>query len=150
MEASRVRKSVGCETTFPYDLTSFDAMTDELYKLAAKLNGRLDRAGFRGNTLTLKIKFADFRLQTRSLSPGYELFASAEIFPLATALLRDAGIEGHPVRLLGLSVRKPDPPGAARTVPAVEPRPLTVMLQVVFQQVAHRNHFTFALLQHAQ
>ena len=60
VEASRVRKSVGCETTFPYDLTSFDAMTDELYKLAAKLNGRLDRAGFRGNTLTLKIKFADF------------------------------------------------------------------------------------------
>ena len=108
--ASRVRKSVGCETTFPYDLTSFDAMTDELYKLAAKLNGRLDRAGFRGNTLTLKIKFADFRLQTRSLSPGYELFASAEIFPLATALLRDAGIEGHPVRLLGLSVGNPTHP----------------------------------------
>ena len=110
VEASRVRKSVGCETTFPYDLTSFDAMTDELYKLAAKLNGRLDRAGFRGNTLTLKIKFADFRLQTRSLSPGYELFASAEIFPLATALLRDAGIEGHPVRLLGLSVGNPTHP----------------------------------------
>ena len=85
-------------------------MTDELYKLAAKLNGRLDRAGFRGNTLTLKIKFADFRLQTRRLSPGYELFASAEIFPLATALLRDAGIEGHPVRLLGLSVGNPTHP----------------------------------------
>lgn len=110
VEASRVRKSVGCETTFPYDLTSFDAMTDELYKLAAKLNGRLDRAGFRGNTLTLKIKFADFRLQTRSLSPGYELFASAEIFPLATALLRDVSIEGHPVRLLGLSVGNPTHP----------------------------------------
>lgn len=111
MEASRVRKSVGCETTFPYDLTSFDAMTDELYKLAAKLNGRLDRAGFRGNTLTLKIKFADFRLQTRSLSPGYELFASAEIFPAATAAAarcRHRRTSGTAARPVG---RQSDPTG---------------------------------------
>ena len=87
-----------------------DTVTLSTYEKDFELTFTHNSTAIEGNTLTLKIKFADFRLQTRSLSPGYELFASAEIFPLATALLRDAGIEGHPVRLLGLSVGNPTHP----------------------------------------
>ena len=109
VEPSRIRKSVGCETTFARDATTLEAMTEEIYNLSVRLNRRLERAGFKGRTLTLKIKYADFRQHTRSRSPGKELGASAEIFFLAETLLRESGAVGRPVRLLGLSLSNPAP-----------------------------------------
>lgn len=104
---TRVRKSVGCESTFESDRVTLDEMSEELYALSARLCRRLERAAFRGHTLTLKVKFADFRQITRSLSPGEELSASSGLFPLAERLLRESGVPGRPVRLLGLSVSNP-------------------------------------------
>ena len=104
---TRVRKSVGCESTFESDRVTLDEMSEELYALSARLCRRLERAAFRGHTLTLKVKFADFRQMTRSLSPGEELSASSGLFPLAERLLRESGVPGRPVRLLGLSVSNP-------------------------------------------
>lgn len=104
---TRVRKSVGCESTFESDRVTLGEMSEELYALSARLRRRLERAAFRGHTLTLKVKFADFRQITRSLSPGEELSASSGLFPLAERLLRESGVPGRPVRLLGLSVSNP-------------------------------------------
>lgn len=104
---TRVRKSVGCESTFESDRVTLGEMSEELYALSARLRHRLERAAFRGHTLTLKVKFADFRQITRSLSPGEELSASSGLFPLAERLLRESGVPGRPVRLLGLSVSNP-------------------------------------------
>lgn len=105
---TRVRKSVGCESTFESDRVTLGEMSEELYALSARLRRRLERAAFRGHTLTLKVKFADFRQITRSLSPGEELSASSGLFPLAERLLRESGVPGPvPVRLLGLSVSNP-------------------------------------------
>ena len=98
---------MGCEETFARDLTTLEEMTEALYGLSARLNRRLDRAGFRGHTLTLKIKYANFRQQTRSRSLKDELGASSDIFPLGETLLRESGAAGHPVRLLGLSLSTP-------------------------------------------
>ena len=109
VEPTRVRKSVGCEETFSRDLVQAEEMAEEIYRLTTRLNRRLERASFRGHTLTLKIKLASFRQHTRSISPGYEIAASPDIFPLAESLLRDSGVAGHPVRLLGLSVSNPSP-----------------------------------------
>ena len=90
---TRVRKSVGCESTFESDRVTLDEMSrEELYALSARLCRRLERAAFRGHTLTLKVKFADFRQITRSLSPGEELSASSGLFPLAERLLRESGV----------------------------------------------------------
>ena len=107
VEPSRIRTSVGCEETFARDLTTLEEMTEALYGLSARLNRRLDRTGFRGHTLTLKIKYANFRQQTRSRSLKDELGASSDIFPLGETLLRESGAAGHPVRLLGLSLSTP-------------------------------------------
>ena len=104
---TRVRKSVGCESTFESDRVTLGEMSEELYALSARLRRRLERAAFRGHTLTLKVKFADFRQITRSLSPGEKLSASSGLFPLAERLLRESGVPGRPVRLLGLSVSNP-------------------------------------------
>ena len=102
------RKSVGCEHTFLEDIYRPAAVTIELYHTVLELVGRIERADFDGQTLTLKVKFADFRQITRSQSHQKPLRRKDDILPMAKALLRQVDIsEAHPIRLLGLSVSHP-------------------------------------------
>jgi nucleotidyltransferase/DNA polymerase involved in DNA repair len=66
--ANRIRKSVGAENTFSGDLTEFDAMVLELQPLIDEVWRHCDEKGSRGRTVTLKMKFNDFVIITRSRS----------------------------------------------------------------------------------
>ncbi len=103
----RIRKSVGCESTFDNDLTNYIAVIIELYHVAVELTHRLETSGFKGHTLTLKIKFHDFSQKTRSASVAYELKTLKEILPLAKKLLRELELTQFRIRLIGLSVSNP-------------------------------------------
>ena len=107
VEAIRIRKSVGCEHTLEKDISRQSSVIIELYHVATELIGRLQRTGFKGNTLTLKIKFHDFTLKTKSITQSHELTALNEILPLAKQLLKEVNYETNPIRLLGLSVSNP-------------------------------------------
>ena len=82
-------------------------MIIELYHVATELVGRLERAGFQGNTLTLKIKFHDFTQITRSISRPFALTSLDKILALAKELLRGVEYAERPIRLIGLSVSNP-------------------------------------------
>ena len=116
VEVTRVRKSIGCEHTLERDRTDRTALIIELYHVAVELAGRLKRHDFRGNTLTLKVKFHDFTQITRSLSTPDPLTTLNDILPRAKQLLAEVDCEHHAVRLLGLSVSNPheEPDGAWR------------------------------------
>lgn len=107
VEAVRIRKSVGCEHTLEKDISRQSSVIIELYHVATELIGRLQRTGFKGNTLTLKIKFHDFTLKTKSITQPHELTTLNEILPLAKQLLKEVNYETNPIRLLGLSVSNP-------------------------------------------
>ncbi|WP_298071644.1 DNA polymerase IV [uncultured Bacteroides sp.] len=107
VEAVRVRKSIGCEHTLEKDINRTSSVIIELYHVAVELVERLQRKDFRGNTLTLKIKFHDFRQITRSITQSRELTELSVILPLAKQLLREVDYEEHPIRLIGLSVSNP-------------------------------------------
>ena len=92
VEAVRIRKSVGCEHTLEKDISQQSSVIIELYHVATELIERLQRTGFKGNTLTLKIKFHDFNQKTRSITQSHELTTLAEILPLAKGLLKDIDI----------------------------------------------------------
>jgi DNA polymerase-4 len=62
----RIRKSVGTEKTFEKDLQSRFEIVTALYHIEKELVRRMDRSGSYGRTLTLKIKFSDFKQITRS------------------------------------------------------------------------------------
>jgi DNA polymerase-4 len=64
--ADQIRKSVGAENTFFTDLTEFEAMVAELQPLIDKVWRHCEDKGTRGRTVTLKVKFADFELISRS------------------------------------------------------------------------------------
>lgn len=107
VEAVRIRKSIGCERTLEKDINLTSSVIIELYHVATELVERLNRKDFRGNTLTLKIKFHDFSQITRSVTQAYELTELNRILPLAKQLLKEVEYEHHPIRLIGLSVSNP-------------------------------------------
>lgn len=107
VEAVRVRKSIGCEHTLEKDISRRSSVIIELYHVAVELVERVKAKAFEGNTLTLKIKFHDFRQITRSITQTAELRTLDAILPLAKELLKSVAYEEHPIRLIGLSVSNP-------------------------------------------
>ena len=104
VEPYRVRKSVGCERTLEKDVSLRSSVIIELHHVAKELEGRLKRTGFKGNTLTLKIKFHDFVQITRSVTQEEDFTTFERLYPQAKALLKEVDYERHPIRLIGLAV----------------------------------------------
>ncbi len=102
---NRERKSVGAENTFTQNLTSQAAMLLELDKIAATLENRLKSARVEGTTLTLKIKFEDFKVISRSITLEKPTHSKATIIDTIQTLLERNFEEGWSVRLLGISVK---------------------------------------------
>lgn len=100
----RETKSAGAEDTFPQDLTTLAEMNDELDKLAGLVQERLQKKSLKGRTVTVKVKFKDFRLITRSRSLPAPMNDAAQIGEVARAILQASDVDGKPVRLLGISL----------------------------------------------
>lgn len=104
VQPHRETKSLGAEDTFPYDLTTLDEMYAELDKIAITVANRLERYQLKGRTITLKVKFHDFKQITRnhsSLTPVGDL---ATISATAKQLMTTNFEEGQRIRLLGISL----------------------------------------------
>lgn len=104
VQPNRELKSVGAEDTFPYDLTEPDDMHDELLKIARTVYNRLLKKGLKGRTITLKIKYHDFRQVTRSHSFSEGTDDRELIFKTAWNLLSAVGTADKKIRLLGITL----------------------------------------------
>ena len=102
------RKSVSVEDTFLDDLTTEDSLITELDRIAENLWGRIERSGAYGRTVVLKIKFADFRIITRSKSFVAPLRSPALLAETGRALLCAQLPLRMGARLLGLGVHNLD------------------------------------------
>ena len=85
--ADRVRKSVGAGNTFAQDLHAFAPMREALEPIIATVWRHCQATGIRGRTLTLKVKFADFRQITRSKSFDDAIDSLADLERLSLGLL---------------------------------------------------------------
>jgi DNA polymerase IV len=104
VQADRIRKSIGAENTFSSDLSEFEAMASELQPLIDKVWRLCEDKGTRGRTVTLKVKFADFELITRSRTMSNSVESRTDLESVATDLLRMLFPLEKSVRLLGVSV----------------------------------------------
>jgi len=100
----RETKSVGAEDTFPFDLNEIKDMFRELEKLAGVVYDRLYNQRLKGRTVTVKIKYSDFRIITRSKSFAEPVGDLETISETARQLLAQTEPEGMEIRLLGVSV----------------------------------------------
>ena len=104
VQPHRKVKSVGAEDTFPYDLVSLDEMNIELAKIANLVHDRLSRNKLKGRTITLKIKYHDFRQITRSKTFTSRIDDLEMIIATAKELLISTEPESVKIRLLGISL----------------------------------------------
>lgn len=104
VRADRIRKSVGAENTFSSDLTEFDAMLSELQPLIDKVWRHCEDKSTRGRTVTLKVKFADFELISRSRTVTSSVIRRGDLANVTAELLRALFPMKKAVRLLGVSV----------------------------------------------
>jgi DNA polymerase IV len=104
VRANRIRKSVGAESTFFVDLTEFEPMVAELQPLIDKVWRHCEDKGTRGRTVTLKVKFADFGLISRSRTLVGSVESRSELEAMTFDLLRTVFPLAKAVRLLGVSI----------------------------------------------
>lgn len=100
----RETKSLGAEDTFAYDLSTLEEMNAALDKIAITVAERLQRKHLKGKTITVKIKYSDFRLITRSQSLPQAIADEETIVTIAKQLLAATEPEGEKIRLLGISL----------------------------------------------
>jgi DNA polymerase-4 len=97
-------KSVGAEETFATDVDNPEVIAAELLRLAEKVGSRMRRAGVRGRTIGLKIKFADFTVLTRSKTLSQATDVTQEIYAIARGLYLALRLERARIRLVGIRV----------------------------------------------
>lgn len=99
------RKSLGAEETFEHDLAGRGEIDHALLMLSDRVGSRLRRQGISGQTVTLKIRFADFTTVTRSKTLPFETDSALDIYRLVRRLISSEVAGGRrPIRLLGISI----------------------------------------------
>jgi len=97
-------KSVSHETTFPRDITDPQVLKGWLLELTDQVAARLRRAGLRGRTVQVKLRFTDFQTITRAHTLARPSDITAELGRAAAGLLERHLPRHRPVRLLGMGV----------------------------------------------
>ncbi|MCD6582350.1 MAG: DNA polymerase IV [Desulfuromusa sp.] len=101
---NRVRKSIGKETTLNEDTADRGQMLTIIGDLAEKVAMLLQAKQTSGLTLTLKVKYADFQIVTRSISREQPIETADEILLLSEKLLQKTEAGDRKIRLLGVTI----------------------------------------------
>lgn len=99
----QIRKSLAAERTFNDNISSEVFMLERLEEIAHEVERRLSKSKVAGKTITLKIKYSDFTLQTRSKTLPLYVSTKELIMETVKNLLFKEGMKNS-VRLLGISI----------------------------------------------
>jgi len=111
VEPTRIRKSIGRETTLKEDITDKDEIYGILKEIATDVEDTMNKYKAFGSTVTLKVKFHDFQSITRSFTPEYPLNKADEIMNHIWNLVSKTEAGRKPLRLLGISLSGLSGPG---------------------------------------
>ena len=103
VKPSRTRKSLAAERTFSENISSEIFMIKKLEDIAKEVEKRLKKSKVAGKTVTLKIKYSDFTLQTRSKTLPYYISDKNVMVETVKELLYQSTMKNS-VRLLGISL----------------------------------------------
>ena len=113
-------KTISSETTFNQDLASLEELSTELLKCSERLSERLKVKGLVGDTVTLKLKTAGFKLRTRARHLMMPTQLANVLYESGMSLLQRE-IDGTPFRLIGIGVSGLDTADGADPGDLIEP-----------------------------
>ena len=98
---NRIRKSLGAERTYEADITTKEEMVENINRIAEILIKRIEKAGGAGKSLTLKVKYGDFKQITRSKTMS-DILTNQQIKDVGILLLDSIPDIEKGIRLIGL------------------------------------------------
>ncbi|MFT6407335.1 MAG: DNA polymerase-4 [Arenicella sp.] len=104
VSSHRVRKSIGKETTFEGNVINKAVIWQTLLGIAERLEEILESKQLLAKTVTLKVKYSDFQLNTRSKTSDLGCISKQEISAVLPELLRKTEVGKRPIRLIGISL----------------------------------------------
>jgi DNA polymerase IV len=112
----RNAKSMGHEDTFIKDILDISIAKKELLSQSNRVARRMRKDDLKGKTITLKVKYSDFKQITRSAALPEATDDAHEVFMAVCELLKKTLVGRMPVRLLGISVSKFETRGSSQLV----------------------------------
>lgn len=97
-------RSVGSQETFDRDTDDLQIVETELLRVAAKVCTRLRASGVLGRTVTVHVRFADFRVTQRSVTLANPTDVTDEVHAAAVKLLRAMRLDRPRIRRVGVRV----------------------------------------------
>jgi len=104
VQSQRIRKSVSSETTFEKDMDSYDELRLELEKVALDVIHYITKNNYKGRTVSLKIKYADFKIISRSKTFPVIITDYETLLNAGSELLKMVDLSTK-VRLIGIGIR---------------------------------------------
>ncbi|MCP3966349.1 MAG: DNA polymerase IV [Lentisphaerae bacterium] len=104
VESEWERKSLGRETTFEEDISDMRKIREVIHELAEEVSGLLKKYGLQGRTITVKVRYEDFKTVTRSQSFNQLTNDLDFIFETSLELLSRTEAGKQKVRLLGVTL----------------------------------------------
>ena len=99
-----LEKSISASETFDTDLVDQEEILKEFLRLAEKSSERMRLKGFATNTISIKVRFADFSTITRSKTVDIPITSTQEIFEVAKYLYLALKLDRRFIRLVGVSL----------------------------------------------
>jgi DNA polymerase-4 len=103
VESDRVVKSIGRETTFATDIADRDLLETVLLKLSIDVGRSARKESLKGKTITLKVKYSDFRAISRSHTLTRAINLDDMIYQEVCHLLGEVALK-QPLRLIGVTL----------------------------------------------
>ncbi|HET7523133.1 MAG TPA: DNA polymerase IV [Acidimicrobiales bacterium] len=103
VEPEREVKSISHEETYAVDRDDRDGLHAEIVRMSDAVAGRMRKAGLSGRTVSIKVRYGDFRTLTRSHTAPRPVFDGQAMAAIAASML-DALDLGDGIRLLGVGV----------------------------------------------
>lgn len=115
-------KSESAEVTLDEDTRDLDILRTWLLRHAERVGSSLRRHGLAGRTVTLKIKYADFRQITRQVTLPHRVNSTKTIYDTACTILEGVELADR-VRLIGVGVSGFEEGGPSQLSLMPEPKP---------------------------
>jgi len=101
-----IAKQQGTEHTFETDISDSDTVEEALLKLCEEVSESIGQMGRSARTITIKLRWPDFKTITRQKTVPGEIYKSNDIYKVAKVLLYENWKPGRPIRLMGVSASR--------------------------------------------
>ena len=104
VEVEEVDKSISSAQTFDMDIDDEEIILKEILRMAERASSRMRSKGLSTRTISIKVRFADFKTITRSKSTDFAISSTKDIYKVAKSLYLKLNLNRARIRLVGVSL----------------------------------------------